>query len=222
MSRSVQLRMVRRVSRCQPRCTAYISAERCAVGVDMMQQRYGCACGDRSKTTARERYADGFTLVEVLIVIVILAIAAAVVVPMASSAGGTQIRAATNMLAADLEYAKSLAISTGQKHWVVFDKTAETYQIEDASGTVIQHPLKKGAATYIVNFQSDGRLDRVDIVDANFDLTSGVGFDYLGSPYSGSSLGDSPLNNGVVTLQASGVTKTVNVEPVTGFVSISD
>lgn len=163
----------------------------------------------------------GFTLVELLIVIVILAIAAAVVVPMASSAGGTQIRAATNMLAADLEYAKSLAISTGQKHWVVFDKTAETYQIEDANGTVIPHPLKKGAATYIVNFQNDGRLDRVDIVDANFDLTTGVGFDYLGSPFSGSGLG-SPLNNGVVTLQASGVTKRVNVEPVTGFVSISD
>lgn len=220
MSRSVQLRMVRRVSRCQPRCTAYVSAERCAVGDDMMQQRYGCACGDRSKTAARERYTDGFTLVEVLIVIVILAIAAAVVVPMASSAGGTQIRAATNMLAADLEYAKSLAISTGRMHWVVFDKTAETYQIEDVNG-VIPHPIKKGTATYVVDFQSDGRLDRVDIVDASFDLTSRVGFDYLGSPFSGSGSG-SPLNNGVVTLQASGVTKTVNVEPVTGFISISD
>lgn len=218
MSTNAKLRIVRRVSRRQPRCTACVNVRQCVVGDDMMQQRYGCACGDVSEASARESNPEGFTLVEVLIVIVILAIAAAVVVPMASSAGGTQIRAATNMLAADLEYAKSMAISTGRMHWVVFDKTAETYQIEDVNG-VIQHPIKKGTATYIVDFQSDGRLDRVDIVDASFDLTSRVGFDYLGSPFNGSN-GD--LNNGFVRLQASGVEKRVNVEPVTGFISISD
>jgi len=192
------------------------------MGDDMVQQGHGCARGDVSEASARESNTEGFTLVEVLIVIVILAIAAAVVVPMASSAGGTQIRAATNMLAADLEYAKSMAISTGRMHWVVFDKTAETYQIEDVNG-VIPHPIKKGTATYIVNFQSDGRLDRVDIVDASFDLTNGVGFDYLGSPYCGSpSSAPDPLDSGFVKLQAGGVTKKVNVEPVTGFISISD
>ena len=53
----------------------------------------------------------GFTLVEIIIVVVILAIAAMMVVPMMSSAGGVQLRSASNMIAADLEYAKSMAIS---------------------------------------------------------------------------------------------------------------
>ncbi len=184
----------------------------------MAQQGYGCACGDVSEASAKERNTKGFTFVELLVVIVILAIAAAVVVPMASSAGSMQIRAAANMLAADLEYAKSMAISTGQAHSVVFSKTNETYQIEDPNGNVIDHPVNKGFS-YVVDFRSNGRLNRVDIVDANFDLTSRVVFDYLGSPFNGS---NNPLNNGVVTLQAGGVTKTVSVEPVTGFISISD
>ena len=70
----------------------------------------------------------GFTIIEVILVVLIIGIAAAVVVPMVSSAGGMQIRAAVNMVAADLEYAKSMAISRGQPYSVVFDKTTETYQ----------------------------------------------------------------------------------------------
>ncbi|MHC4630263.1 MAG: hypothetical protein ACYS9C_03205, partial [Planctomycetota bacterium] len=85
-------------------------------------------------------------------------------------------------------------------------------------GAVISHPVKKGF-DYVIDFRNDGRLDKVDIVDVDFDTTSEVKFDYLGSPYNG---GGTPLNNGVISLQAGGTTKTVTVEPVTGFVSIVD
>jgi len=157
-----------------------------------------------------------------MIVIVILAVAAAIVVPMASSAASMQLRSAANMVAADLEYAKSLAIGTGQRHSVVFDPTAESYQIEDATPAVVPHPVKKGFS-YVIDFSSDSRLDRVNIVSANFNGVSVVGFDYLGSPYSVSGMTVTALNNtGVITLQAGGITKTVRVEPVTGFVSISN
>jgi len=44
-----------------------------------------------------------------------------------------------------------------------------------------------------------------------------VKFDYLGSPYNGN---DNPLNSGVISLQAGGSTATINVEPVTGFISV--
>ena len=160
-------------------------------------------------------------MIEMLIVVVIIAIAAAIAVPMMSSAGSMQVRAAASMVAADLEYAKSMAISRGQSYSVVFDEANETYQIEDQSGTVIPHPVKKGF-NYVMDFQNDGRLDRVVIVDADFDgdVTNTVSFDYLGSPYSGSGTG-SPLNSGVITLQAASVTKTVHVEPVTGFISVN-
>jgi prepilin-type N-terminal cleavage/methylation domain-containing protein len=166
----------------------------------------------------------GFTLIEILIVVVIIAIAAMIVVPMMSSAASLQIRAAANMVAADLEYAKSMAISRGQYYSVVFDKDAETYEVRDQSCSVIQHPVKKGF-NYIVDFQNDSRLDRVGIVDADFDSdpSQTITFDYLGNPYSGSGAGISNLlNKGVISLQADSITKTVIVEPVTGYISISD
>jgi prepilin-type N-terminal cleavage/methylation domain-containing protein len=158
----------------------------------------------------------GFTLVELLIVIAIISIAALTAIPMMSSAASMQIRSAANMLAADLEYAKSLAISRAQYFSVVFDVGADSYQIEDQYGNVLPHPVRKGF-NYVIDFQNDGRLDKVDIISVDFDTTNEVKYDYLGSPYNG---GGTPLNSGVVSLQAGGATTTITVEPVTGFVSI--
>jgi len=163
----------------------------------------------------------GFTMIELLIVMAILAITAAIVVPMASSAGSMQLRAALNVVAADLEYAKSMSISRGQRYSIVFDRTTESYRIADETGTTVSHPVRKGFP-YVVDFRHDSRLGQVDIVTANFDGASAVSFDYLGSPYSGTGPSATPLNSGVITLQAGGITKTVNVEPVTGYISISN
>ena len=164
--------------------------------------------------------SGGFTLVELLIVIAIIMIAALTAIPMMSSAASMQIRSAANMLTADLEYAKSMSISRGQNYSVVFDKDAESYRIEDQDGNVIPHPVKKGFS-YDINFQNDGRLNKVDIVEVVFVPGSDntITFDYLGSPYSGPGI-SSPLNSGVISLQAGGTTTTVTVEAVTGFISI--
>jgi len=160
----------------------------------------------------------GFTLIELLIVIVIIAIAAMTAIPMMSSAGSVQIKSAANMIAADLEYAKSVAIARGQYFSVVFDKNTDSYSIiKDQTGSVIKHPVKKGS-DYVIGLRDKG-LDKVDITDVDFDGTSTVKFDYLGSPYNGD---NNPLNRGVIRLQAAGITVTVNVEPVTGFISITD
>jgi len=149
--------------------------------------------------------SSGFTLIEVLIV-----------VPMVSSAAGVQIRSAANMIAADLEYAKSMAISRGQRYSVVFDKDTESYSIRNQAGAIIAHPVKKGF-NYIIDFRNDSRLNKVDIANVGFDATSEIKFDYLGSPYNGS---NNPLNSGVINLQAGGATATITVEPVTGFISV--
>ena len=151
----------------------------------------------------------GFTLIEILAVVVILAIAALLAVPMLSSAGGTQLRAAADMIAADIEYAKSMAISRQKQYFVIFDTTSDSYKIANESG-LVTHPAKAGFQ-YIVNFKSDSRLNKVDIVEANFGSSNQVAFNYLGSPDSG----------GIVTLSTGTATLKVNVEPVTGFVSIT-
>jgi type II secretion system protein H len=163
---------------------------------------------------------NGFTLIEILIVVVIIGIAAMIAVPMMSSAASMQIRSAANIVAADLEYAKSMAISRGQNFSVVFDKNAESYSIKDQDGNTISHPVKKGFP-YTMDFRSESRLGQVDIVDAVFNPNSSqtITFDYLGSPYSGTS---SPLNSGIITLQAGGITKTITIQPVTGYISITE
>jgi type II secretion system protein H len=162
------------------------------------------------------RKRSGFTLIELLIVVVIIAIAAMTAIPMMTSAGSVQIRSAANMIAADLEYAKSMAIARGQNFSVVFDKNTDSYSIKDQTGSVIAHPVKKGS-NYIVGLRDNG-LDKVDITDVDFDGKSTVKFDYLGSPYNAD---NNPLNRGVIKLQAGSKTITITVEPVTGFISIT-
>jgi prepilin-type N-terminal cleavage/methylation domain-containing protein len=161
---------------------------------------------------------SGFTVIELVIVIVIIAIAAMVAIPIMSSASSFQIRSAANMIAADLEYAKTMAISKGRTFSVVFDVTAESYRIEDQNDTIIRHPVKKGF-DYIVDFRNDSRLSKVDIETVDFDTTCQIKFDYLGSPSDGA---NNPLNTGVISLRAGQMTATINVEPVTGFISIQD
>ncbi|MHC4124224.1 MAG: prepilin-type N-terminal cleavage/methylation domain-containing protein, partial [Planctomycetota bacterium] len=84
----------------------------------------------------------GFTLIEIIVVVVVIALAAVMAIPMMSSAGTFQIQSAANMIAADLEYAKGLAIGKGQVFSVVFDANTESYWIENQNGSVIEHPVK--------------------------------------------------------------------------------
>lgn len=162
-------------------------------------------------TTPVSRMEGGnaaFTLIELMIVIVIIGIAAAMAIPMVSSAASFQIRSAANLVAADLEYAKSMAISRGRPYKVVFDSSTESYQVEDPNNNVVTPPGRRAGAT----FGAGTRLSQVVINTASFGGSQTVTFDYLGSPD----------NGGTVELQAEGITKRINVEPVTGFISISN
>lgn len=155
------------------------------------------------------RREEGVTFIELLMVMVIIAIAAMIVIPRMGSAGGVQVRAAADMIAADLEYAKSMATSRQVNYTVVFNTATESYQIQD-SGGVIDHPRKIGSQ-FIVNFATDSRLDQVDITAVNFNATSQVIFDRTASPD----------NAGTITLQGGGVTATITVEAVTGYITTS-
>ncbi len=154
---------------------------------------------------------SGFTIAEILIVVLIIAIAAMMAVPMISSASSMQIQSAANVIAADLEYAKSMAITMQKTYTVIFDKSNERYQIEDTNG-IIAHPIKKGFP-YIVDFGHDSHLGKVDITNVDFNGTSRVSFDLLGSPDKGGFIELRP--------QGGGAPARVTVEPVTGYISIS-
>ena len=172
-----------------------------------------------------KRVRNGFTLVELIIVVVILSIAALIAVPMVSNAADIQVRAAANRIAADIDYVKSLAITHQSRYYIIFDEANESYEIREyPSNDVIDHPVNPGL--FVVDFSADGRLSRVDIDAADFDSGSSVSnvlaFDYLGSPYSGTT---DPLLTGQITLQdkqAGNFKLYVKIEPVTGYVTITD
>ena len=157
----------------------------------------------------------GFTLIEVLVIVVILSIVGMVAIPMMGSTAITELKAAANMVSADLEYAKSIAIAKGQIYSVQFDTGAESYRVKDQNGSTITHPVN--GVDYVVDFSADSRIDQVTISSVNFDSTNEVKFDYLGNPLNGN---DDSLSSGTVTLEAGGQTMTIEVEPVTGYISI--
>jgi Tfp pilus assembly protein FimT len=156
-----------------------------------------------------EGFVFGFTLIEILVVVVIIMIAAMTVIPMMGSAASVQLRSASNLIAADLEYTKSLAITRQEDYTVVFYEDTESYEVQK-NGTVIQHPVNKGF-DYRVNFTTNSRLSGVDIYDVVLDSADSVEFDYLGSPNVG----------GDIILKAGNATTTISVSAVTGFVSIN-
>ncbi len=172
--------------------------------------RLRCVYKGSEKQGRLRRASGGFTIIEILIVVVILAIAAMTAIPMISSAGSIQVRSVANMIAADLEYAKSLAITKGQRFSVVFDTSADSYRIADQDGTTILHPVKKGF-DYVIDLQDEG-LEKADITGADFAGSSQVEFDYLGSP----------LNGGTVTVQGGNTTLTISVEAVTGYITVTN
>lgn len=157
-----------------------------------------------------------FTLAELIVVVVIISIAALLAVPMITSAADSQIRSASNMIAADLEYAKSMSISRQQDYSVVFNVASNSYEIHDESGSVIEHPVKVGK-NFVVNISNESRLNEVKIKSVSFDSTPTITFDYLGSPSNGSG---SSLNSGSIVLEAGDFEMTITVQPVTGFLTI--
>jgi prepilin-type N-terminal cleavage/methylation domain-containing protein len=76
------------------------------------------------------RPSAGFSLVELLIVISLIGILTALVIPSANSGIRDQLQSAAEVLAADITYARSLAITNGSKYKLTFDTVQSSYSLQ--------------------------------------------------------------------------------------------
>ena len=156
---------------------------------------------------------------ELLVVVVILGIASAVVIPMIGDNGDLRVTAAARQVVSDLLYAQTCSISSQSQYQVVFDAANNSYEIQDATGSVISNPLTK--ASYQMNLSVNNGYKNVTVESANFDDNNRIWFDKMGMPYSGAIADNNMLVDGSIYLKSANATMTVNIEPISGRINIT-
>ena len=159
------------------------------------------------RSPKRSSVRRAFTLVELIVVIVILAIAAAMVIPYVSTTESQAVSAA-RMVAADLQYAQSLSVTTQVNTTVSFDTVNKRYTLSNQSGT-LNSPIT--GKQYVVSFPQTRGFERVLLLSPTFGSGATVTFDSTGAPD----------NAGSVTVQAGGNTYRLDVAAATGNVTVS-
>jgi len=171
---------------------------------------------DRGRLTSLRHGRRAFTLLELLIVIVLIGIAATMAIPMLSGTDGTRVRAAGNLLAADLGFAQVESITHATDPCVVvFDQANGSYTIARASAptTPITDP---GTNQSFVTTFGTGRaseLGGVSIQGYSLGGDDTLGFGMYGQT--------DQTTAASVTLQSGSVTLTVQVDPTSGETSIT-
>lgn len=98
-------------------------------------------------------------------VVLVLAIVSAVVIPSGRIPGPEHLRAAADVLMADMSLARSLAVTEGQPYRVIFDADGDTYRIvRVAGGPVAGRPLASGEEGIVLRLSdvpSAGRYVRI-------------------------------------------------------------
>jgi prepilin-type N-terminal cleavage/methylation domain-containing protein len=174
-------------------------------------------------------FARAFTLVEILVVVLILGIAAAVIVPSMGSRDDLKAAAAARMVMADLIYAQNRAITTQQRHYIIFNTTApQNFRISlsPTDGSSIQHPVTKDPYTMRVGPGGASGLSEVTLGNVDFEGRTTLAFDELGVPYfydpmANATTATSTSGGSSIQIRCGTHTLTILIEPYTGEIKVN-
>ena len=158
--------------------------------------------------TQTRTQAQGFTLIELIMVMVLLGVVATVTA-MRMPGAGLNVSAQAEQLASDIRYTQSLAMGRGQRFRINF--TANSYQITDMGGVGQVHPGT--GQTAAINLGST--------VLSGYNppyINSYLAFDSLGVPFTDPTTTQTIL--AILTLTGGGEAYTLRVVPQTGRVQI--
>ena len=146
--------------------------------------------------------AQGFTLIELVILLTIMAILGTISVTRMPSFNFYKSYSFSSILAADLNLTKVLSITQNQKYRLV--TSASSYQIQDQNGSAFLNPETNNSSTSYPGNVSVSPLTTIV-------------FDSLGQPYNAA--GTTPLSATLnLSVSASETSQIISITPQTGFI----
>ncbi len=158
-----------------------------------------------------------FSLVELLTVIMVIAVASALAIPMISNGPANELRAAADLLEADLSFARMNSITDASNpHIVVFDSTNHRYHIAlAATPTVpIANPVDNTPYTLTFGQGRSKAIPNVTIQAYSLDGDDRIQFGQYGQI--------DQTSDATITLSAKSKSITLTIKASTGETTIGD
>ena len=181
----------------------------------MGQLRRQRAAATFPAAAAKVAAAAGLTIIELLVTVACIAVAAAIVLPVFGDGASAQLRAAAELLVADLEYAQSESIGhADDPRLVVFDIASNRYHIAPKSQPAVPLGDPVTNFSYVTTYGSQraAALPRVKLSGYSLGGDNRLGFGGVGQL--------DQTTPATITLSAGTRTLTVTLDPVTGEASV--